>query len=77
MLRIRGRGQPPALPGGYEWLDERNVENGSEPPAKPRAVVSDPRMRLRENLIHDFAGYVGEPEVAALVAVGEPLVVDA
>ena len=35
------------------------------------------RLPLRQNPVHHFAGHVGQPEVAALVAVGEPLVVDA
>ena len=31
---------------------------------------------LPENIAHHFARHVGQPEIAALVAKGEPLVID-
>src|SRR4051794_27919797 len=40
-----------------------------------RALI--PVTPLRENLLHDFARDIGEPEIAALEAIGEPLVIDA
>ena len=33
-------------------------------------------MRLRDDVVHDLAGDVGQPEVATAVLVGQPLVVD-
>lgn len=62
-------------------LLSRSLECGGEPPVRrhPIAAILSKRSGdewLRHDLFHDVAGNVGEAEVAPLVAVGEPLVID-
>ncbi len=62
---------------------ERGAESARRAHAREEAAdrakshIEDLSRRSRQDRVHDASGYVGQPEVAPLVAVGKPLVVDA